>query len=284
MIAGRSDRWRPTALAVVLHALLAGALLWRYWLHHRPSPPQPQAMAIEATVVDPSRLSPLPAQPAPDAAPAAEPEQQHPPRAEPRKAGKAAAKAEARDRKKAERLEKAEKAKAEAAKVEAEKVAKAEAEKARSRAKADAAKVEKARQDADRKAKEDTERQARDKAATERLTAQREAELRARMAAEERFTSAKAAGLLAQYQAQIRASIERAWIRPPSARPGLECEMRITQVAGGEVVGVQVGRCNGDEAVRQSIEAAAYRASPLPQPSDPALFDRSLVVTFRPQE
>ena len=53
---------------------------------------------------------------------------------------------------------------------------------------------------------------------------------------------------------------------------------------GGEVVDVKVGRCNGDEAVRRSLEAAAYRASPLPQPPDPALFDRNLVVTFRPQE
>ena len=57
----------------------------------------------------------------------------------------------------------------------------------------------------------------------------------------------------------------------------------MTQVPGGVVTGVQVGRCNGDEAVRQSIEAAVYRASPLPQPSDPALFERNLVVTFRPE-
>jgi colicin import membrane protein len=46
---------------------------------------------------------------------------------------------------------------------------------------------------------------------------------------------------------------------------------------------VQVGRCNGDEAVRQSIEAAVYRASPLPEPPDPALFERNLVVKFAPR-
>jgi len=89
---------------------------------------------------------------------------------------------------------------------------------------------------------------------------------------------------MAQYQEQIRARIERAWIRPASARTGLRCEVRITQVPGGEVVGVKVGTCNGDDSVRQSIEAAAYRASPLPLPADPALFDRNLVVTFRPQD
>jgi colicin import membrane protein len=88
---------------------------------------------------------------------------------------------------------------------------------------------------------------------------------------------------MAQYVSQITSKIERAWIRPSSATAGLQCEVRVTQVPGGVVTGVQVTRCNGDEAVRQSIEAAAYRASPLPQPSDPALFERTLVVTFRPE-
>jgi hypothetical protein len=45
-----------------------------------------------------------------------------------------------------------------------------------------------------------------------------------------------------------------------------------------------VGHCNGDDAVRQSIENAAYSASPLPAPSDPALFDRDVVVTFSPHD
>jgi len=36
--------------------------------------------------------------------------------------------------------------------------------------------------------------------------------------------------------------------------------------------------------VRQSISDAAYRASPLPAPPDPALFDRDLVVTFAPND
>ena len=68
-------------------------------------------------------------------------------------------------------------------------------------------------------------------------------------------------------------------------RPGTQCEVRVTQVPGGTWSRrVQVVRCNGDETVRQSIEAAVYRASPLPQPSDPALFDRNLVVTFRPED
>jgi colicin import membrane protein len=82
----------------------------------------------------------------------------------------------------------------------------------------------------------------------------------------------------------IAARIERAWIRPPSAHAGINCQVRITQVPGGAVTAVQVGTCNGDDALRQSISDAAYRASPLPAPPDPALFDRDVVVTFAPHE
>jgi colicin import membrane protein len=56
----------------------------------------------------------------------------------------------------------------------------------------------------------------------------------------------------------------------------------VTQVPGGDVTQVRIGACNGDEAVRESIEAAVYRASPLPPTSDPSLFDRNLTIRFKP--
>jgi colicin import membrane protein len=58
--------------------------------------------------------------------------------------------------------------------------------------------------------------------------------------------------------------------------------LNVTQVPGGEVTEVTIGECNGDQAVRESIEAAVYRASPLPPPPDPALFDRHLRIDFKP--
>jgi colicin import membrane protein len=60
--------------------------------------------------------------------------------------------------------------------------------------------------------------------------------------------------------------------------------VEVTQVPGGEVTGARVTQCNGDAAVRQSIENAVYRASPLPDPPDPALFERNLVLRFKPNE
>jgi colicin import membrane protein len=109
-----------------------------------------------------------------------------------------------------------------------------------------------------------------------------EADLKRSLAAEEHTDSARSGPALANWQSQIAAKITRAWLRPPTARPGIECMLYVTQVPGGEVTQVRIGQCNGDQAVRESIEAAVYRASPLPPPPDPALFDRNLRINFKP--
>ncbi len=109
-----------------------------------------------------------------------------------------------------------------------------------------------------------------------------EADLKRSLAAEERLNAARSSGALASWQAQITARIQRAWLRPPSAKAGIECILDVTQVPGGEVTNVRLGACNGDQAVRDSIVAAVYRASPLPPPPDPSLFERNLEITFKP--
>ena len=95
---------------------------------------------------------------------------------------------------------------------------------------------------------------------------------------------AESAGLNNQYAALIQQQIERNWNRPPSAHAGLECEIRVAQSPNGVVLSAQVGNCNGDAAVKQSIEAAVLRASPLPPPPDPRLFQRNLILVFRPSD
>lgn len=74
------------------------------------------------------------------------------------------------------------------------------------------------------------------------------------------------------------------WVRPASATVGMECVAHITQLPGGEVASVRIGQCNGDSAVRQSIEAAVHNASPLPTPADPSDFEREVRLTFRPDD
>jgi colicin import membrane protein len=112
----------------------------------------------------------------------------------------------------------------------------------------------------------------------------REAELRARMAAEEHADALRASGALNTWTQNIRGKVERAWLRPPSVTSALDCVVRVTQVPGGEVVRVELQTCNGDASARESIEAAVYRASPLPQPADAALFERVIEFRFHPSE
>ncbi len=73
-------------------------------------------------------------------------------------------------------------------------------------------------------------------------------------------------GVVDEYRAELEQAIERNWIRPPSAQAGLDCTLHVTQAPGGTVLDVKLGDCNGDEAVRESITNAVFRASPLPAP------------------
>ena len=136
-----------------------------------------------------------------------------------------------------------------------------------------------ARQAAEAKQAADAKR-----AADERAKQDREAELRRQLADEERLSAVQSGPLRDRYITLLRNSIQNAWIKPASAVAGIDCLVEVTQVPGGAVTGARVKQCNGDAAVRQSIENAVYRASPLPDPPDPALFERNLVLRFRPNE
>ena len=129
--------------------------------------------------------------------------------------------------------------------------------------------------------------EAKRKAEAQALAAQRaaqESDLAKQLAAEEHRLGAENSGLLARYVSDLEARIERAWNRPPTARIGLKCTVYVTQVPGGTVTNVRLGDCNGDAAVQQSITLAAYRASPLPAPPDPSLFERNLQLVFEPHD
>jgi colicin import membrane protein len=112
--------------------------------------------------------------------------------------------------------------------------------------------------------------------------ARRRRQLQAEIAAEEKARDARLASLKQQYVALIALKIQNNWIKPPTAPDNLECKVDVHQVPGGAVVDAQVTQCNGDDAVRQSIVTAVLRASPLPPPPDPSLFDRNLVIKFCP--
>lgn len=120
-----------------------------------------------------------------------------------------------------------------------------------------------------RKAEEERKRSAEIAAEQARLEAERQKHL---------------ATLKGQYIADITNKVERNWIKPPTAKQGLSCKVEVNQIPGGEVINVKVTQCIGDDIFRRSVERAVYKASPLPSPPDPDLFDRDLVFTFKPKQ
>ena len=147
----------------------------------------------------------------------------------------------------------------------------------------------KAAEDSERKQAEAAEakRKADEQAQAERdtrLKSEREAALQRALAEEEEGAAVARSGVVDEYRALLVQTIERNWMRPPSARAGLQCTLYVTQAPGGTVVDVKLGACNGDQAVRESITTAVYRASPLPAPRDPRAFERRLEIVFKPTE
>jgi colicin import membrane protein len=264
-----SDRWISITLSVLLHAALLGALVYGWLLFRHPPRPAP-TLAIEATVVDARTVrGALSAPPQPQPPPAAPPEPEGPP--QPTAAELARRDAE-RAQQQAQALKEQQAAQERAAAEQAEQAAEAR------RLEEQRLAEEKRKADAARKAQEAALAQQHAAEAQEQTDS--EADLKRSLAAEEH--AQRAGPALASWQAQIAARINRAWLRPPTARPGIECVLNVTQVPGGEVTQVSIGDCNGDQAVRESIEAAVYRASPLPPPPDPALFERNLKINFKP--
>ena len=206
-------------------------------------------------------------QPAPKPAAAPEPQEEGPPQPTPEERAQREqaeqAKRQAEEQKAAE--ERAAEEKAAAEKAEADKATAARAAAARAAAEKAAAKAA-----AERARQEEQDRR------------EREADLKRSLAAEEHAEVARNGAALASWQSMIQAKITHAWLRPPTAKAGINCILNVTQVPGGEVTHVSIGACNGDQAVRDSIEAAVYRASPLPPPPDPSLFQRDLEITFKP--
>ncbi|HEX4025896.1 MAG TPA: cell envelope integrity protein TolA [Steroidobacteraceae bacterium] len=305
----RADRVVSIALSVLVHAAIVGALLWGWWQYRTPKS-VPDTLAIQATVVQnapqrshaaqppaPTPAPPTPTPPAPTPPPPAQPPPPSVDQAQLARQARERAQAEADQKAAAQQaielaaLHHAAAVKAQAAKVEAERQAREQAQRqAQLAAERQAQEEAEAKAQAELKAKQDAAREAQLLAQqlkaeqAQQAEQQRAADLQQQVQAEEHLDALESSPEKAEYTALISARISRAWIRPPSAQPGLKCIVRLTQIPGGEITHVTVEGCNGDEAVRQSVQTAAYRASPLPAPPDPALFEPNITVTFAPDQ
>ena len=182
------------------------------------------------------------------------------------------------DQREQQRVASEQRARDEAQRKEQERVATEKAEQQRREQQAKAEREAQARRE-----KEEADKRAREQAEARRRQ-QAESELQAQLAAEAEANAARAAGLLDQYMLMIQSHVKRFWDRPLSARQGVECVVNVVQLPTGDVVSAKVAQCNGDEAVRRSIENAVLKASPLPKPPSQAVFSRTFTLTFAPDK
>ena len=157
---------------------------------------------------------------------------------------------------------------AEAKRVEAERQRQAEARR-------------KAEAEAEARRKAEAERQRREAEAQAR--AERESELQRSLEAEADRLAAIESGKQAEWVGAIRNKMERILVLPPGTRDNFYCEAELRQIPGGEVVQVKIGKCD-NELLARAVETAAWKASPLPRPPDPSLFDSYVTVIFAPEE
>ena len=254
----------PIGWSIALHAVLAGLLIFGLSLPKRSD--EVVILPIDAVVVDDVVLQ------------AAGRKREDRQRIETERQERAAAEAEEK-RQEEERLlqEQDRKQAEEATRVEAAQKAKSEAD-AKLKAAADAKR--KAEKEVAAKATADKKRATQE----QRDRDAREADLKARLADEETRSSAGFQSLKANYVRAIQVHVEQRWYAPPGLATGLSCTIYVTQIPGGDVVGMRFGNCNGNAAARQSIENAVRNASPLPPPPEPSLFEREVELVFTPKE
>jgi colicin import membrane protein len=87
-----------------------------------------------------------------------------------------------------------------------------------------------------------------------------------------------------RYRALIKQAISNKWRIPVSARKGQECILKLRLIPSGEVISVEVIKSSGDTIYDRSVEAAVFKASPLPlPPAESGLFNefREINVPFR---
>ncbi len=240
-------------LAILLHLAIVFFLIFGMEWELFPKRAQPKANVVQAHAVDAAKLHQA------EAEAKAKERKQHELEVQKRK------QAEAKKQKIAEEK-----------KRKAEQVAKQKAEAKRKAVAKQKAEAEAKRQAAEKqKAEAEAKRQAQEAAAR----AERERALQEQLAAEQNARE------IDRYVAVIKQQIERNWLRPGQSGQQLSCTVQVRLIPGGDVVpgGVSIIKSSGNGAFDRSVEAAVYKAAPLPVPSGP-LFEsfRNLRLNFKP--
>ncbi len=149
------------------------------------------------------------------------------------------------------------------------------------------AQLEKQREEQLKKAEQ--ERINREKAAqlATKQKAEQAARLKAEAAAREKMNAEQAAAesvrqgkVISTATRIIMRKVERSWIRPPGTKDGLSATIRVSVLPGGSVQDAIVVISSGNPGFDRSAQLAVRKASPLPVPADPAIFNQFRTFTF----
>lgn len=282
--------------AFALHLLLFGFLFSGVQCSRKPTP----VSIIQGTLISANQLpraqaepksQPVAEPPAPEPAPA-EPAKPEPPKPDPaqvkREQEQVAEKAKAAEkRKQDEILQQQTEARTAAVKKQAEaEEKKRSSDEATKKAAADEQKrvddLRKATEAEDKKRLTD-EKKKKDAQAQADAEARRQAqaELAVALGAEAEQRQSQEVSI---WGTQLVAAIQRVWTRPAGTEIGLKCVLKIELSPTGEVRSAIVTNSSGNTLFDDSASRAVYKASPLPLPRDPTVFQSSINITFNPKK
>lgn len=88
-----------------------------------------------------------------------------------------------------------------------------------------------------------------------------------------------------EYKDKIRGKIRGNITLPSGINGNPEAIFEVTQLPTGEILPpVKILKSSGHKGLDEAVERAILKSSPLPKPSDPALFQRTLKIPYRPYE
>ena len=266
-----TDRERRIArwLAIGMHAAFVVLLVFGVAWQKRYSEPA-AIVDLWSTMAPPKAEPPRPApRPEPKVEPRPEPKVERKP--EPRPVPKPEVKPEPKpDIALREKLEKERKAKEELEKKKQAELKKKEDEAKKLKAEA-------------KKKEELVEKERLQKEMELKRLAQEKSDLEAKLAKQK--ASAQQA-LNDKYIALIQNHVKRQIVEPPNLQGNPQVEFDVVLIPGGEVLTVKLRRSSGAPAYDAAVERAILKASPLPLPPDPTLFQqfRDLHLKIRPRE
>jgi colicin import membrane protein len=155
------------------------------------------------------------------------------------------------------------------------------------RRKEDDAKKVKEQEQAELKKKDDETRKVEKERLAQEAEVKRAAQENERLAKQLAAQQASAqAKLIDEYKRRIQEKVQRLIVEPPGMQGNPKAEFEVVLLPGGEVLTAKLTRSSQNSAYDAAVERAILKASPLPLPPEPALFQqfRELHLTIRPKE